>query len=67
MSHLVNERKALLALCLIGLGLLVLTQIKLFIKPVLASEKGMGLLLLAIVLLVSGTVLATKAIRRIQE
>ena len=64
MRHLVNERKALLALCLLGLGLLVLSQIKLFIKPVLASEKGMGLLAVAMVLLISGTVLAAKAIRR---
>lgn len=65
MPHLVNERKALLALCLIGLGTLVLTQLKLFAAPVLVSEKGLGLLLLSGVLLVSGAVLAAKAIRSV--
>lgn len=65
MPHLVNERKALLALCLIGLGILVLTQIKLFAAPVLVFEKGLGLLLLAMALLISGSVLVVKAIRRV--
>ena len=65
MPHLLHERKAFLALCCIGLGILVLTQVKLFGTPVLVSEKGLGLLLLSMVLLVSGSVLVAKAIRRV--
>lgn len=64
MTHLVNERKVLLAVCLISLGVLILTQIKLFAAPVVVSEKGLGLLLLVVVLLVSGFVLVAKAIRK---
>ena len=65
MLHLVNERKALWALCFIGFGILALTEIKLFAAPVMVSEKGLGLLLLALVLLVSGFVLIAKAIRKV--
>lgn len=65
MPHLVNERKAMLAISFISLAILTLTQVKLFAAPVLVSEKGLGLLLLAIVLLASGFVLVTKAIRRV--
>lgn len=65
MSHLVNERKGLLALCLISLGIFLLSQSKLFAAPVLVSEKGLGLLLLSVVLMVSGSVLVAKAIHRV--
>jgi hypothetical protein len=65
MPHLVNERKALLAFCFISLAILTLTQIQLFATPVRVSEKGLGLLLLAMVLLASGMVLGAKAIRRV--
>lgn len=64
MASLVNERKVLMAICLISLGVLILTQIKLFAAPVVVSEKGLGLLLLVVVLLVSGFVLVAKAIRK---
>jgi hypothetical protein len=67
MRHVINERKVFLAICFIGLGILLLTQLKLFAAPVVVSEKGLGLLLLAMVFLVSGSVLVAKAIRRIQE
>lgn len=65
MPHLVNETKALLAICFISLSILTLTQIKLFAAPVLVSEKGLGLLLLAMMLLACGMVLVAKAIRRV--
>lgn len=65
MAHLVNERKVLLAVCFIGLGVLILSQTKLFAAPVVVSEKGLGLLLLVVVLLVSGFVLFAKAIRKV--
>ena len=64
MPHLVNERKVLLAVCLISLGVLILTQIKLFTAPVVISEKGLGLLFMVVVLLVCGFVLVAKAIRK---
>jgi len=64
MRHLVNERKAILAICFIACGILVLTQVKLFAAPVLVSEKSLGLLLLALVLLTSGCLLIAKAIQR---
>lgn len=63
MPHLVNERKALLAVCFISLAIFSITQIKLVAAPVLVSEKGLGLLFLSMVLLVSGSVLVAKAIR----
>jgi drug/metabolite transporter (DMT)-like permease len=65
MPHLINEKKAFLAICFISVAILMLAQIKLFAAPVLDSEKGLGLLLLAIILLASGFVLVTKAIRRV--
>ncbi len=65
MPHLVNERKALFAICLISLAIFTLNQIKLFAAPILVSEKGLGLLLLAMMLLASGIVLVAKAIRRV--
>lgn len=65
MPHLVNERKALLAIGFISLAILILTQINLFAAPVLVSEKGLGLLLLSMILLTSGFVLVAKAIRRV--
>jgi hypothetical protein len=66
MHHLINERKVLLALCYIGLGVFVLTEMDLFARPVQVSEKGLAILLLAIVLFLSGFVLVTKAIRKVQ-
>ena len=65
MPHLINERKLLLAVCLIGLGVLILSRTKLFAAPVVVSEKGLGLLLLVVVLVVSGFVLIGKAIRKV--
>jgi hypothetical protein len=65
MQHLINERKALLALVLISLGALLLIQIKLFAVSVLVSEKGLALLLLALVLFIGGAVTAAKAIRKV--
>lgn len=65
MQHLINERKALLALVLISLGALLLIQTKLFAVPVLVSEKGLALLLLALVLFIGGAVAAAKAIRKV--
>jgi hypothetical protein len=65
MPHLVNEKKALLAIGFISLAILILTRVKLFAAPVLVSEKGLGLLLLAMVLLAGGFVLAAKGIRRV--
>lgn len=67
MPHLVNERKALWAICFIGLGMLVLARVKLFPAPVLVSEKSLGLLLLAIVLVIGGSVLAIQAVRKVGE
>jgi hypothetical protein len=65
MPHLVNERKGSLAICIISLAIYTFTQIKLFATPVLVSEKGLALLILAIVLLISGFVLVAKAIQRV--
>jgi hypothetical protein len=65
MPHLVNERKGFLAICFISLAIYTLTRIKLFATPVLVSEKGLALLILAIVLLISGFVLVAKAIQRV--
>ena len=65
MPYLVHEKKALLALCFIGLGIWVLTQIKLLAAPVRISEKAIGLLLLAIILLGMGAVQIIRALRRI--
>ena len=65
MRHLVNERKALLAVCCIGIGSLLLIQTKLFATPVLVSEKGLVFLLLALTLVVSGFVLIAKAIHKV--
>jgi hypothetical protein len=65
MPHFVNEKKALLALALISLGILILTQTKLFAAPIIISEKGLGLLLLSMALLIIGSRLIAKAIRRV--
>ncbi len=65
MQHSVNERKGLLALAFIVLAIFVFAQAKLFSAPVLVSENGLGLLVLSVVLVVIGSVFATKSIRRV--
>ena len=65
MRYLVSEKKLLLALLFIGLGIFLLIQTTLFAAPVLLSEKGLLLTALAVALFVLGFLQGTKAIRRV--
>jgi hypothetical protein len=65
MRHLVSELKLLIAALFICLGMLFLSQVMLFASPVLVSEKDLGLLILAVVLLAIGVKQVIKAVKRI--
>ncbi|HYH15413.1 MAG TPA: hypothetical protein VD794_09335 [Flavisolibacter sp.] len=65
MRNLISERKLLWAAVFICLGMLFLSQVMLFSSPVFVSEKDLGLLVLALVLLGIGVVQVVKAVRSI--
>lgn len=65
MRYFVSEKKMLLALLLIGAGIVLLTQMTLFAMPVVISEKGLLLGALALVLFISGFIQAAKGIRKV--
>jgi uncharacterized membrane protein YiaA len=65
MRYLVSEKKMLLALLFIGVGIFLLAQLTLFAAPVHLSEKGLLLGILALCLFVIGFILAAKAIRQV--
>ena len=65
MRHMVSERKLLLAAVLISIGLLLFSQVTLISDPLLVSEKGLALLVLALILLTVGVVQVVKTVTRI--
>jgi hypothetical protein len=67
MPHRVNERRVLLGLASISLAVFLFAKAKLFPAPVLVSEKGLGLLFLALLLLVGGFLLVTKAVKKAED
>jgi len=62
---MVSERKLLLAAVLISIGLLLFSQVTLISDPLLVSEKGLALLVLALILLTVGVVQVVKTVTRI--
>jgi hypothetical protein len=67
MPQRVNERRIFLGLALISLAVFLVAKVRLSPTSVLISEKGLGLLFLALLLLVSGFLLVTKAIRKAED
>ncbi len=65
MRYLVSERKALLAVFFICIGIILFSQASLFSTPVLLSEKALLQIVLALVLFVNGVIQASKAIRKV--
>ena len=66
MPRLVNEKKGLLALVLFSLGIFIFYRTELFAAPVRISEKGLGGIILSILLLVTGILVITRAIRKVE-
>jgi hypothetical protein len=67
MPQRVNERRIFLGLALISLAVFLVAKVRLSPTSVLISEKGLGLLFLALLLLVSGFLLVTKAISKAED
>jgi hypothetical protein len=67
MPQRINERRILLGLALISLAVFLFAKARLYPTYLLISEKGLGLLFLALLLLVSGFLLVTKAIKKAED
>jgi hypothetical protein len=66
MRQLVSERKIGLAVLIFVIGIFLASQASLFARPVLVSEKGLLLLILGFVFIVSSVFVAVRSGRKVQ-
>jgi hypothetical protein len=65
MRHLISERMIGLAVLICVIGVILISQAFLFARPVLVSEKGLLLLIVAIGLIVSNVFVAVRSVRKV--
>jgi hypothetical protein len=66
MHHFVSERMIGLAVLICVLGVILVWQTSLFVRPVLVSEKGLLLLIVGIGLIVSSVFVAVRSVRKVE-